>query len=221
MRPGTCQLFDLGVRGYAETLALQEDLVERRARGEVGDALLLVEHPPVVTLGRRARREEVGDPGVPVFEVARGGEATYHEPGQLVGYPIVRLDVRRTDLRRFLRDLEETLIRGLGDFGIAAGRREGLTGAWVGDRKIASIGVAVRRWVSYHGFSLNVKPQSAAFDRIRPCGLDPSVFTSMAAEAGREFCMEEVKARIAARFGEVFDLACSSRTESISLAVPK
>lgn len=204
------QRLDLGFRGYAETLALQEDLVARRARGEIEDTLLLVEHPPVVTLGRRARREDVGDPGVPLFEVARGGEATYHGPGQVVGYPILRLDVVRTSLRRFLRDLEETLIRALGDFGIAGDRREGLTGVWVGERKIASIGVAVRRWVSYHGFALNVKPQSAAFDRIRPCGLDPKVYTSMAAEAGRECCMEAVKASVTARFAEVFDLSLAS-----------
>lgn len=218
---GIFHLLDLGVRGYAETLALQQDLVAKRVRGEVEDALLLVEHPPVVTLGRRARREEIGDPGVPVFEVARGGEATYHGPGQVVGYAILRLDTRRTDLRRFLRDLEETVIRAVGDFGIEAGRREGLTGVWVGDRKIASIGVAVRRWVSYHGFALNVKPESAAFDRIRPCGLDPGVLTTMASEAGREFCMEDVKARVAARFGEVFDLACSSRTGSSPVSAEK
>ena len=212
------RVFDLGFRGYAETLALQEDLVARRARGEIEDSLLLVEHPPVVTLGRRIRREEVGDPGVPVFEVSRGGEATFHGPGQVVGYAIVRLDARRTDLRRFLRDLEETVIRALADFGIEGRRAPGLTGVWVGERKIASIGVAVRRWVSYHGFALNVKPASAAFDRIRPCGLDPGVYTSMAAEAGREFCLEEVKARIAERFGEVFDLGRPSREGRTTLS---
>ena len=202
----TCLLLDLGPRGYAETLALQESLVEKRARGESPDSLLLVEHPPVVTVGRRSKREEIGDPGCPVFEVSRGGEATYHGPGQLVGYPILRLDTRRIGLRGFLRDLEETLIRALADFGIEGRRRDGLTGVWIGDRKVASIGVAVRRWVSYHGFALNVKTEPAAFSRIRPCGLDPSVMTSMVAAADREVCMADVKARVAARFAEVFDL---------------
>lgn len=199
-----CRLLDLGFLGYAEALALQTDLVERRARGEAPDTLLLVEHPPVVTLGRRAKREDLADPGCPVFEIARGGEATYHGPGQLVGYPILKLDERRIGLHGYLRALEETLIRAIADFGIEGSRREGLTGAWVGPRKIASIGVAVRRWVSYHGFGLNVKTEPAAFSRIRPCGLDPCVMTSMTAEAGREVCMADVKARVAARFAEVF-----------------
>ncbi|MGH7151015.1 MAG: lipoyl(octanoyl) transferase LipB [Planctomycetota bacterium] len=201
-----CRFLDLGFLGYAEALALQTDLVERRARGEAPDTLLLVEHPPVVTLGRRARRADLADPGCPVFEIARGGEATYHGPGQLVGYPILKLDERRIGLRGYLRALEETLIRAIGDFGIEGSRREGLTGAWVGPRKIASIGVAVRRWVSYHGFGLNVKTEPAAFARIRPCGLDPCVMTSMTAEAGREVCMADVKARVASRFAEVFSL---------------
>ena len=201
-----CRFIDLGFLGYAEALALQTDLVERRSRGEAPDTLLLVEHPPVVTLGRRAKREDLADPGCPVFEIARGGEATYHGPGQLVGYPILKLDEKRIGLHGYLRALEETLIRALADFGIEGSRREGLTGAWVGPRKIASIGVAVRRWVSYHGFGLNVKTEPAAFSRIRPCGLDPCVMTSMTAEAGREVCMTDVKARVAARFAEVLGL---------------
>jgi lipoyl(octanoyl) transferase len=215
-----CRLLDLGLLGYAEALSIQSDLVERRARAEAPDTLLLVEHPPVVTLGRRSTRESLGDPGCPVFEVARGGQATYHGPGQLVGYPVLRLDARRIGLHGYLRALEETLVRAVGDFGIEGTRREGLTGVWVGPRKIASIGVAVRRWVSYHGFALNVKTDAAAFARIRPCGLDPSVMTSMTAEAGREVCMADVKARVAARFAEVFAVRFLPAEAPASPALP-
>ena len=154
---------DWGLVPYAEALARQEALVERRWRGEVGDTLVLTEHPPVFTLGTRPGAEanlrwseqERSGHGVELFRLRRGGDVTAHGPGQIVGYPIVDLSGKR-DLHRFMRDLEEGLIRAVGCLGLAASRRPGLTGVWIGTRKVAAIGVAVRHWVSWHGFALNV-----------------------------------------------------------------
>jgi lipoate-protein ligase B len=182
----------LGPTSYGKGLELQEGLVRARARGETGDWLLYPDHPPVLTVGRSpsegallADVETLRRRGIEVVEVSRGGDITWHGPGQLVGYPIMDLEARGRDLHRFLRDLEQVLIWTLAEWGIAADRSAGRTGVWVGDQKIASIGVAVRRWVSYHGFALNVEPDLADFDLIRPCGLSGVRMTSIARLVGK------------------------------------
>lgn len=181
----------LGPMAYREALALQEALVRARAAGETGDWLLYPDHPPVLTVGRspsadylRVDAATLARAGIEVFEVARGGDATWHGPGQLVGYPIVQLDRCNRDLHRFLRALEAALIRTLAGYDLEARRVAGKTGVWVGDQKIASIGIAVRRWVSYHGFALNVSPDLKAFDLIHPCGLKGVQMTSIGALLG-------------------------------------
>lgn len=185
-------VLDLGRRGYLETLELQRALCHRRLAGELDrDLLVLVEHEPVITLGRGTRPTslplspaELARRGVSVVEVERGGDVTCHEPGQLVGYPIIRLSEHREDLHWYLRQLEAALITGLGELGIRAGRNPGLTGVWTGGRKIASIGVHVKRWVTFHGFALNVTNDLRGFDLIVPCGIRNVVMTSVAAELG-------------------------------------
>ena len=183
---------DLGRRRYGEVLLLQRALVERRLTDRSQpDLLLLVEHEPVVTIGRGTRAGSLPVPpqalerqGLEVFEVERGGDVTWHGPGQLVGYPILDLEQLRKDLHWYLRCLEASLVDALGGLGIAAGVRRGLTGVWTGDRKIASIGIHVRRWVTYHGFALNVTTDPAAFAGIVPCGIHGVQMTSVAREFG-------------------------------------
>jgi lipoyl(octanoyl) transferase len=203
------RLLDLGRADYEETLALQRRLVAERQAGAGEDTLVLVEHPDVITLGRRASaRANVLREDMPVVEIERGGDATYHGPGQLVGYPIVQLDGEERDLHAFLRALEEGLIRACADLGLRAGRRAGWTGVWLGTdeesggRKLASIGIAVRRWVTLHGFALNVSTDLARFASINPCGLEARVMTSLAAALGRAITLDEVKPLVAARVGE-------------------
>lgn len=181
----------LGPTPYREALAIQEGLVRARAAGETGDWLLYPDHPPVLTVGRspsagaiRVDADVLRARGIEVFEVARGGDVTWHGPGQLVGYTIIDLTRRGRDVHRFLRDLEETLIVALATYGLTGERIAERTGVWVEGRKIASIGVAVRRWVSYHGFALNVAPDLTAFDVIHPCGLRDIQMTSLAASLG-------------------------------------
>ena len=173
----------LGRISYAEAHALQEDLVRQRLAGEVGDVLLFCEHDPVLTLGRgtpAAEAAELERLELPVVEVERGGEATYHGPGQLVVYPILQLAPDRRDLHRYLRDLEQVVIGVLAEVDVEAHRVEGLTGVWVGERKLCSIGVAVRRWVTWHGFALNLATDLAAFAPFRPCGLEAQVMGRVA-----------------------------------------
>lgn len=183
---GPLAVAHLGPTPYREGLALQEALVRARAAGETGDWLLYPDHPPVLTVGRNPSEGNViADPatlrrhGIEVFEVARGGDVTWHGPGQMVGYLICDLDRRGRDLHRFLRQVEEALIDGLAAMGVEGGRSPGRTGVWVGGEKIASIGIAVRRWVSYHGFALNVAPDLGFFDLIHPCGLRGIHMTSL------------------------------------------
>ena len=186
---------------YDLALAWQEALVARRITGGQ-DALLLLEHPPVYTLGRGADERFLGAAGdgtVPVVRVGRGGQVTYHGPGQLVGYPILGLRALRPDVRWYVRSLEAVLIDALGDLGVQAERRDGLTGVWVGARKIASIGVAIRRWVTWHGFALNVGADLAGFGAITPCGIEGVVMTSIARE-GRSASMDEVTDLVLERF---------------------
>ena len=197
----TGYLLDLGTMEYGEALELQRDLASKRAKGEIPDSLLLVEHPHVITLGRKTTPANFKPQHIPVFQVERGGDATYHGPGQLVGYPIVALGDH--DVRRHVRNLEESVIRTVGGYGIRGERLDGHPGVWVGGKKLASIGVAVTDWVTYHGFALNVNTDLSYFELIRPCGLDPSTMTSMKKLTGQAVPLDEVKGRFAREWSQV------------------
>lgn len=173
----------LGRKPYGEVHALQQELLAKRVAGEIPDTLILVEHDPVVTVGRKGDLGSLGNLDLPVVEVERGGEATYHGPGQVVAYPILLLDEDRRDLHRYLRDLEEVILRVLAEVDVVGRREEGLTGVWIGTQKVASLGVAVRRWVTWHGLALNVHTDLADFGSFSPCGLDPKVMTRVADHA--------------------------------------
>jgi lipoate-protein ligase B len=194
--PLPAKLLDLGTREFGEVWALQKELVARRQREEIDDTLVLVEHPHVITLGRGTHKENVLAPGdTPLFEIERGGDVTYHGPGQLVGYPIFLLRQEERDLHLYLRNLEEALLRTVARFGIVGARKEGWTGVWTagGERKLASIGVAVKRWVTLHGFALNVSTDLGRFASINPCGLEATVMGSMASVLGRPVSFDDVK----------------------------
>lgn len=180
--------------------------MQRRAAGTVPDTLLLLEHSHVVTLGKVARREHLLSirPDVEVVETDRGGDVTYHGPGQIVGYPIVDLSALKRDVKWYLERLEEVLIRAVARWGIAAERRPGMTGAWVGNRKIGAIGVRVERWVTSHGFALNVSTDLSYFDQIIPCGLSGLGVTSVTREAGRRVECDEVLPALVEEFGRAF-----------------
>ena len=203
----------LGRVAYADALALQRTLVEERQRGRADDVLLLLEHPHVLTLGVRgdggrshmlAAPDTLGARGVEVHEAGRGGGITYHGPGQIVGYPIVDLRPDRCDVHRYVRDLEEVLIRTAADYGVVAQRVDGLTGVWVGRDKLAAIGVRIARWVTSHGFAFNVTTDLEYFDLIVPCGIADRGVTSLARVLGRPVDRVEVEDRIVLHFGEVF-----------------
>ena len=204
----------LGRIGYADGVERQKALVQARQAGEIDDTLLLVEHPPVITLGVKTRGNfaniRVDAPalaaqGVEVHDTGRGGDVTFHGPGQLVGYPIIDLKPDRQDVHRYVRDLEEVLIRTAADFGLQAGRIKGYSGAWVGDRKLAAIGVRISRWVTSHGFALNVTTDLSGFDLIVPCGITDRGVTSLAALLSREVPMADVERSVVTHFGVVFD----------------
>jgi len=196
-------LLDLGRKAYADVWNLQKALVERRTEDRIPDGLILVEHDPVATLGRRGTREDVLDTSLPVYEVERGGEATYHGPGQLVGYPILKMP-DRLEVKRLVTDLEEVLIRTCADFGIDASREGPERGVWVGGKKIASIGLAVHRNVTFHGFAHNVTTDLREFLKIRPCGHEGGIMTSMQERLGRPVDLEDVKASVIVHFQNVF-----------------
>lgn len=209
----TVWLANLDLVPYADALALQHRIVKARKRGALNDALLLLEHPPVFTLGRNApesnilaSREALQQNGIQVFRVERGGDVTYHGPGQLVGYPILDLHNFRLDVGWFVRSMEEMLIRALDDFGIRGKRIEKLIGVWAGDAKIAQIGARIEQWITYHGFALNVAPNLAHFDLIVPCGIRDKAVTCMARALNQPIEMRAVRERVAARFAEVFDV---------------
>jgi lipoyl(octanoyl) transferase len=203
----------LGRIGYQEALDLQADLVERRRRGEIGDTLLLLEHPPVITLGVKTRNNrtniiasdaQLADAGVAVFQTGRGGDVTYHGPGQLVGYPILDLNPHRRDVHKYVRDIEQALIDAVASLGITATRAEGLTGIWVGSNKLAAIGVRISRWITSHGFALNVATDLSHFDLIVPCGIQDRGVTSLERLLGRGVPMAEVEAVVERAFSSVF-----------------
>ncbi len=200
------RIIDLGTCDYAEAWHTQLELVAARQRDEVPDILLLVEHPHVLTLGRGARRENLlASADMPVFEVERGGDVTYHGPGQLCGYPILYLREDERDVHLYLRRLEDAIIRTLAEFAIVGDRRPGLTGVWVGARKLASLGVAVRRWVTLHGFALNVCTDLERFSAINPCGLSASVMGSMTGVLGRPVAVAEVRAPLLRHLATALD----------------
>lgn len=203
-------LRDLGRADYSDTLALQRDLVSRRLADEVPDTLILVEHPPVITLGRtRGAAEHVVDSGsTPVIPVERGGDVTWHGPGQLVGYPIIKLDAHERDVVRVLRNLESAFVGLACELGLDALTRPGYTGVWArpagaapsaGPKKIVSLGIAVRRWVTFHGFALNVDCDLEEFGRIVPCGLEPRVMGSLASLGARVPAPHELRFLVAER----------------------
>jgi lipoyl(octanoyl) transferase len=207
----------LGLVDYSEALELQKTLVDQRKQGLIPDQLLLLEHPHVITLGVRtgsdrshvlASDEALAANGISLFETGRGGDVTYHGPGQLVGYPIIDLKPDRCDVHRYVRDLEETLIRAVAEFGIRAGRIKGLTGIWAGapgsEAKLAAIGVRISRWVTSHGFALNVSTDLSRFGLIVPCGISDKEVTSMERLLGRHVQMDEVAEAVARAFQGVF-----------------
>jgi lipoyl(octanoyl) transferase len=194
----------LGRCGYEETLALQEEARAQVIAGNEPEQLLLVEHPPVITLGRRGDARHVLVPRAPVLRVSRGGDVTYHGPGQLVGYPILDLGRRGRDIDRYLRALEDVLIAVAGRFGLVAERQRGRTGVWLGNDKLAAIGVGIRRWVTMHGFALNVADLRADFAAIVPCGLAGIGVTSLAQATGQCPAMADVEALVLDEFRRVF-----------------
>lgn len=204
----------LGRVSYGDALEMQQRLVEARRQGTIPDQLLLLEHPPVITLGVKTRNDRshvVATPerlqalGIEVFETGRGGDVTYHGPGQLVGYPILDLKPDRCDVHRYVRDLEETMIRAAAAFGVTAGRVKGLTGIWVGADKLAAIGVRISRWITSHGFAFNVTTDLSHFQLIIPCGISDRGVTSLQKLTGRALPMAEVETAMAAAFVETFD----------------
>jgi lipoyl(octanoyl) transferase len=212
----------LGRVSYADGLALQAELVAQRKAAAIPDTLLLLEHdPPVFTLGSSARAEHVLFPaealrarGFDVFETGRGGDVTYHGPGQVVGYPILDLSPDRRDVHRYVRDLEEVMIRVCQDHGLAGERLPGLTGAWVGGDKIGAIGVRISRWVTSHGFAFNVNTDLAHFQMIVPCGIRDHGVTSLERLLGRPVPLDGVMDRLETRLCEVFDREVSPASRS-------
>jgi lipoyl(octanoyl) transferase len=197
---------------YADGLRIQERAVERLRTGAGSEQLLLLEHPHVFTLGRGADsrnvladREQLESKSIEVHETGRGGDVTYHGPGQLVGYPIISLKPDRCDVHQYVRDLEEMLIRSIADFGITGTRVAGLTGVWVGEEKIAAIGVRIARWITSHGFALNVNTDLNYFQMIVPCGITDKGVTSVSRLLGRTLDIQEVIGAVTHHFAEVFD----------------
>jgi lipoyl(octanoyl) transferase len=212
---------DLGTVAYDDAVAIQERVHAARLAGEVPDVLLFVQHPAVITLGRAARQEHLlvdaaslEARGIQVRETARGGDVTYHGPGQVVGYPILHLDDHGRDVHEYLRGVEEALIRLLAGYSLVGARIPKLTGVWVGNEKVAAIGIGVRRWVTWHGFALNVTTDLDAFGLIVPCGIRERGVTSLARLLGREVPEAEIKGRLAGSFGEVFSLSPEEITAS-------
>lgn len=206
----SCEIRELGRVEWGEAFAMQQKLVARRKAGDSGDCLLLVEHPHVVTMGRNGQEKNLlaspqtlSRSGIGFYETDRGGDVTYHGPGQLVGYPILDLRDWKRDVHEYVRAIEQALIDTLADFGIAARRVQGLTGVWVEGRKIAAIGIHISRWVTSHGFALNVNPDLSYFQFIVPCGLTQPV-TSMAALGALNASLQSVSESFARHFQRVF-----------------
>jgi len=207
------QVRRLGTVPYADALAMQRALVEERRAGRVPDLLLLLQHPAVITLGVKgdggrshilATSDRLAELGIEVHETGRGGDVTYHGPGQIVGYPILDLKPDRCDVHRYVRDIEEVMIRVCADYGVEAGRIAGLTGTWVGAEKIGAIGIRISRWITSHGFAFNVTTNLDHFGLIVPCGIGDRGVTSLARATGRNVQIREVEEILIQRFSEVF-----------------
>lgn len=216
-----CHLEQLGIIDYAAALDLQRERVAQRKAGEIPDTLLLLEHPHAYTLGRNAQQTNVlvtpewlASRGIEIFHTDRGGDVTYHGPGQLVGYPILDLTQHRRDISWYMRLLEEVFIRTAHDYGIDAGRSPGCAGVWVGNAKLVAMGVHLSRWVTSHGFAFNVNTDLRYFECIVPCGLRGKGVTSLAKMLDRPVAMEDVIDRVTEHFGAVFDLHVLERVWS-------
>lgn len=210
----------LGTLDYAEAHALQKRLQALRIAGEIEDTVLLLEHPPVLTLGRSAKSQHVLAPpdvlqahGISVHEVGRGGDVTYHGPGQLVAYPIIDLKPDRKDVRKYVWSLEEAMIRTCTELGVDAHRVQGLNGAWVGDRKIGAVGVRISRWVTMHGVALNACTDLGHFALIVPCGIQGKAVTSLSAELDRPVLVDAIEEPMARHLGALFDAPVEWRDE--------
>jgi lipoyl(octanoyl) transferase len=209
----TIEVRRLGTVPYAEALALQRELVEERRAGRVPDLLLLLQHPRVITFGVKgdggrsnvlASSEQLAELGFELSDTGRGGDVTFHGPGQIVGYPILNLDPERRDVHRYVRDLEEVMIRVCADYGVTAGRIKGLTGTWVGNEKIGAIGVRISRWITSHGFAFNVNTNLADFQLIVPCGIADHGVTSLERASGRSVSIADAEDRVVTQFLSVF-----------------
>jgi lipoyl(octanoyl) transferase len=213
----------LGLVPYGEALAMQRALVEERKQGRIPDTLLLLQHPSVITLGVRgdggranivATGERLRELGIEVFETGRGGDVTYHGPGQVVGYPIIDLKPDRQDVHVYVRDVEDVMIRVCADYGLVAGRIPGLTGTWIGAEKIGAIGVRISRWVTSHGFAFNVSTNLEHFQLIVPCGITDRGVTSLEQATGRTISITEVEDSVVRHFSAVFDRQPMTSTEA-------
>ena len=210
---GKCRVLDLGLVNYEKAYYLQKKLHEFRREGRIDDVLILLEHEPVVTIGRRRERHNIlvsdellQSKGIRIFEIDRGGDVTLHCPGQLVGYPILDLKIHGKNIHRYLRNLEEVIIRSLKVYGIDGQRIENHTGVWVMEKKIASIGIGIKGWVTFHGFSLNINPDMSYFSLIRPCGLESRMVISLSEILGRPIEPTDVHRHLIEQFGKVFSL---------------
>lgn len=208
-------ILEAGLIDYAEALALQQKIFRAKKEKRVKeDILILLEHPPTITIGKKgssseilASEDKLKEERISVYHIGRGGKATYHGPGQLVGYPIIDLTQQGKDLHLYLRNLEEVIIRTLRDFGILAGRKKGLTGVWVNNQKIASIGIEIKNWISLHGFALNVNCDLSHFGLIQPCGMKSTIMTSLAEVSDRQVKMEKVTACLIRHFEQIFAIS--------------
>lgn len=222
MDDNICLAVKLGLIDYKEALRLQEEIFQGKKEKRLKeDVLILLEHPPTITVGKKGSLKEIlvdklelEQRGIFIYEIGRGGKVTYHGPGQIVGYPILDLVKYNKDLHLYLRQLEEVIIRCLRGFGILAQRRKELTGVWVKDKKIASIGIQVKSWISMHGFALNVNCALDYFNLIQPCGMEPEVMTSLTAILKKDVKIEEVKESLISNFAKIFSL----KMERISLS---
>lgn len=198
------KIIDLGLKDYQDTLNFQYECIEKRISNKIEDTIIFVEHPHTITMGKKSHQENILDKSLPIYQVERGGDVTYHGLGQLVGYPIIDINNKK-DIGKFLRNIEEVLILVLKDYGLNAERKEKHTGVWLSNgKKIVSVGVSFKNWVSYHGFALNVNTDLSYFYKINPCGLDSSVMTSMEKELGLKIDFNDLKKNIVEKFNKVF-----------------
>ena len=212
MMKAVCNVLDTGLKDYMEAYNLQKELLVKRIKNEIPDTLILTEHTPTFTIGRKGGRENLlvneevlKKNGIKVYEIDRGGDITYHGPGQIVGYPIMNLSEWNKDIHLYLRSLEEVIIRFLSHFKIMAGRINNYTGVWVGDCKIAAIGIGVSKWTTFHGFCININPNKKHFSMITPCGIRDKSITSLDELTGEATDIEYAKQVLATEFGNCFE----------------